>query len=553
MRRPKLRLVLGITIPLLVVAVLLTAWAIDTSSASGKVPRNVELAGRDISTFPEDDLAATVADVAEEYAATQVQIRTPERTYKIAASELGLRLDEKATVQAALTLDDDRSLLTRPLVWLSSFLDQRVVALEFTLDEDKLAAGLESLGGNAKATEPSIVATAEGFGIVSGSAGRVISPEGVSDALVRRAQSGNLPIIVSADVVAEAPEVTDAEAKTLADQLTVATADGLVVTAGEAKATIPAPSVRPWVSSEVAEGAIVATLDAEAALDGLTTALPDPTEPKNASFTVEGGAVRIIPGADGARCCAADTPARLLAAIIGGTGAVDIALEVEKAEFSTDDAEKLGIKEPVGTTTEWNGQPQVKSFTTYFEGGVPRAQNIRLIAEQIRGTLVKPGDRFSINDVAGRRTAEKGYVEAGAIADGELVQDIGGGVSQFATTMFNAAFFAGLPINTYQVHSQYFSRYPFGREATMGFPNPDLAWTNDTPYGILVWSTSTDSSVTVTFYSTQHAFGQQTGQTEGRSGNCTTVSTERTITYPDGRTATDSFNARYRDEGQTTC
>jgi vancomycin resistance protein YoaR len=207
----------------------------------------------------------------------------------------------------------------------------------------------------------------------------------------------------------------------------------------------------------------------------------------------------------------------------------------------------------VGSVTEWKGQPQVKSFTTYHDCCAPRVTNIHKMADAVRGTLVKPGEQFSINEVAGQRTAEKGYVEAGAIANGELVEEIGGGVSQFATTMFNAAFFAGLPIPTYQMHSQYFDRYPFGREATMGYPNPDLVWTNDTPYGILVWTSYTDTSITIAFFSTQHATAAQTGQTTGRSGNCTTVSTQRTITYVDGRTATDSFNARYRDEGKTTC
>ena len=208
---------------------------------------------------------------------------------------------------------------------------------------------------------------------------------------------------------------------------------------------------------------------------------------------------------------------------------------------------------PVGTTVEWNGQPQVKSFTTYHPCCASRVTNIHQMADDVRGTLVLPGERFSINDVVGERTSAKGYVGAGAIADGEHVEEIGGGVSQFATTMFNAAFFAGLPINTYQMHSEYFSRYPYGREATMGFPNPDLAWTNDTPYGILVWTSYTDTSLTVTLYSTQHAYGEQTGQTEGRSGNCTTVSTTRTIHYPDGTTGTDTFNGRYRDPGQTSC
>ena len=81
MRRPRLRLVLGLGIPLLVVAVFLASWAIDTSSASGKVPRNVTLAGRDVGRFPEDDLAATVADVSEQEADAEVRVRTDDTTY----------------------------------------------------------------------------------------------------------------------------------------------------------------------------------------------------------------------------------------------------------------------------------------------------------------------------------------------------------------------------------------------------------------------------------------------------------------------------------------
>lgn len=553
MRRPRLRLVLGLSIPLLVIAVLLAAWAIDSSSASGKVPRNVTLAGRDVGTFPEDDLAATVADVAEEQAAATVQVRTTDRTYTTTAAELGLHLDEEATVRAALDLDRRRSLPSRPFVWLSSFLDERTAPLTYTVDQAELEAGLAALGGNADAVEPSVVATGDGFGIVSGSAGRQISAEGIADQLVERAEQEVDPLVVDAETADAAPTVTDEEAQQLADTLTAGTADGLAVTAGDQQVTVPAGTVRSWMGSTVTDGTIVATLDDEAALRDLRELLPTTTEAKDAGFTVEGGAVRIIPSVQGTACCAADTPQRLLAAITGGTGAVELALEVDEPEFTTEDAEALGIKEPVGATTEWKGQPQVRSFTTYHDCCAGRVTNIHVMADAVRGTLVKPGERFSINDVVGQRTADKGYVEAGAIANGELVQEIGGGVSQFATTMFNAAFFAGLPIDTYQMHSQYFDRYPFGREATMGYPNPDLVWTNDTPHGILVWTSYTDTSITVTLYSTQYAEGAQTGQTTGRSGNCTTVSTQRTITYVDGRTATDTFNARYRDEGQTTC
>ena len=547
MRRPRLRLVLGITLPLLVIVLLLAAWAIDTSSASGKVPRNTTLAGRDVSTFGEDDLAATVTDVSEEYAATEVQVRTDEKSYKVPASELGLMLDEDATVQEALDLD------TGPISWGTSFLDERTVPLTFVVDPGQLKTGLAELGGNAKPTEPSIVATGDGFGVVSGSDGTTIDSEGVAEQLRKRAEQGELPLIVDAEAIAETPKVSDDSAKAIAEQLSKGTANGLKVTSGSSSVTIPAATARAWLSSKVEGDQLVATIDAEKATADLTAALPKATEAKDASVALVNGAPQIVPSVDGTKCCAADTPARLLAAINGGSGAVEVGLEVQKPKFTTEAAQKLGIKEPVGTTTIWKDIPQVKSFTTYHPCCASRVTNIQRIADLVNGTVVLPGEKFSVNDTVGQRTTEKGFVEAGAIANGEHVDEVGGGVSQFATTMFNAAFFAGLPINTYQAHSEHFDRYPYGREATMGYPNPDLSWTNNTPYGILIQTSHTDTSVTVTLWSTQYAYGEQTGQTTGKSGTCTTVQTTRTIRYQDGRTGTDTFNARYRVPGQTTC
>jgi vancomycin resistance protein YoaR len=553
MRRPRLRLVLGLAIPLLVIVVLLAAWAIDSSSANGKVPRNVTLAERDIGKLPEDELAATVADLADEYASTEVQVRTTGRTYKVEAAELGLRLDERATTQAALDLDDDTSLPGRPFVWLGSFLDERRAPLEFTVDPGTLETGMAGLGGNSRATEPSLVPASSGITVVSGSAGRSISPKGVREQLLRRARSGELPIIVNADVVDRAPTVTDAAAKEVADGLTATTANGLAITAGTQKATIPAQAVRSWIGSTVAAGKLTVTLDAAKATAALAAAIPIDTKPRDAAFRFAGGGVVIDPSQDGQRCCAADTPARLLAALTSGSPAATVDLEVAKAKFSTADAQKLGIKEPVGSTTEWKGQAQVKSFTTYFPCCAARVTNIQRIADLVRGTLVKPGETFSVNKTVGKRTEAKGFVVAGAIANGEHVDEVGGGVSQFATTMFNAAFFAGLPFGEYQAHSEHFDRYPYGREATMGFEHPDLQWKNTTPYGILIWTSHTGTSVTVTLYSTQYASAAQTGQTKSRSGNCTSVTTQRTITYVDGRTATDTVRARYRDPGKTSC
>ena len=553
MRRPKLRLLLGLGIPLLVIVLLLAGWAIDSSSTHGKVPRNVTLAGRDISKLPEDALAATVADIATTYANAPVQLRTTDRTFNVPAAKLGLRLDQAATIKAALDINTRTAAAERPLVWISSFLDKRKASLEFTIDPAVLQQGLDSIPGNADVNEPKVIPTGTGFGIISGSAGRRIAPSGIASALMARASSGELPMIVDATATDQPPVVTDKAAQALADRLTADTARGLAVTAGATRTTVPANTLRAWLGATVSGGRLHVTLDARAATSDLMAALPQVTKAKDASFTVVNGLPTIVPSVQGARCCAADTAARLLAAVNRGTGQVALELEVAKPAFSTADAAKLGIKEPVGGVTVWKGQPQVKSFTTYYMPGAPRVINIHRIADLVRGTIVKPGESFSMNGTVGQRTVAKGFVFAPAIANGVEDSEVGGGVSQFATTMFNAAFFDGLPLRVYQSHTEILDRYPFGREATMGFPRPDLVWHNDTPYGILIWTSYTDTSVTVSLYSTQYASADQTGQTQSRDGHCTHVTTQRTIKYADGRTAQDTVGALYIDMPFTTC
>ena len=142
----------------------------------------------------------------------------------------------------------------------------------------------------------------------------------------------------------------------------------------------------------------------------------------------------------------------------------------------------------------------IGTFTTYYEPGQPRVRNIRTMARAVDGTVVAPGDRFSLNAITGERTRAKGYVPAPFIADGRLVPSVGGGVSQFATTTYNAAFFAGLQLDSSQPHSLYIERYPAGREATLNYPDIDLVWTNDTRAPVLVRAVADTDSVTVRLY-----------------------------------------------------
>ena len=108
--------------------------------------------------------------------------------------------------------------------------------------------------------------------------------------------------------------------------------------------------------------------------------------------------------------------------------------------------------------------------------------------------MLKPGETFSLNDTVGERTAANGFAKGFIISDGVFKEDFGGGVSQVATTTFNAAFFAGLEDVEHKPHSFYIDRYPVGREATVAWGEVDLRFKNTTPYGVYIQASVDPSS-----------------------------------------------------------
>ncbi|CAN5282236.1 VanW family protein [soil metagenome] len=171
---------------------------------------------------------------------------------------------------------------------------------------------------------------------------------------------------------------------------------------------------------------------------------------------------------------------------------------VAKPEFTTADATKLGVRE------------EVSEFTTYYPHADYRNVNIGRAAELVNETLLKPGEDFSLNGVVGERTAANGFTKGFVISDGIFKEDFGGGVSQVATTTFNAMFFAGLRDIEHKPHSFYIDRYPVGREATVAWPYVDLRFENDTPHGVLIQAVvepstpSTSGAITVRMWSTKY-------------------------------------------------
>ena len=147
----------------------------------------------------------------------------------------------------------------------------------------------------------------------------------------------------------------------------------------------------------------------------------------------------------------------------------------------------------------------VSSYTTIYGGDPNRIHNVQLVARLIDNTLVAPGRVFSFNGTTGDRNASKGFLEAPVIVNGELQTGLGGGVCQVSTTVFNAAYDAGLNITARTNHALYISHYPQGRDATVNYPDTDLKFVNDTGHWLLLRTFVGSSSLTVNLYGTpQH-------------------------------------------------
>jgi vancomycin resistance protein YoaR len=202
------------------------------------------------------------------------------------------------------------------------------------------------------------------------------------------------------------------------------------------------------------------------------------------------GGVEIVPSQPGKRFDAELAASQLSEILAAGERSGELRLADVEAEFTTEDAEELGITEVLST------------FTTYHACCQSRVTNIQRLADMVDGTIVEPGETFSINQISGERTCRKGFAEAGMILRGEIVDSCGGGVSQFGTTTVNAVFFAGIKPTAYKPHSFYISRYPMAREATLNYPSPDIdvRFVNTTGHGILIRTSYTTTSITVTFY-----------------------------------------------------
>jgi len=529
---------------LLAVAVVAGLVAVDGLTAAGRVRRGVRVGGVDLSGLTPAAAEARLRAAAGQIEARPVVLAAGAATVRRPRSQAGLRLDVAASVAAALAvgrrgpLDGDR-----PRTWfggvdlpwrsrvLRGRLDRELAALDRRIGRPvrepalRIAgappagpggsgagvggsggtgAGAGGSGGSGAGVGGNGAAGAGGGGngavaveLVAGRAGSAIDRTGAEVAL-GAAAAAPAGAVVRLAVTERPPTVAAEAARAAADQATALLAAPIQVTAPGGKADLRPADLAPLTRAEARGGRLLVQLDADA-LDRLLRRRAGFAyrTARDAGFRPSGRRVRVVPAAAGARVDPGDAAAAVLAAggKAGTARRTPLPTIATQPALTTNAARSLGVKELVSTFT-----------TTFNAGDVPRVHNIGLIAAAVHGSLVRPGEVFSMNRATGERTAAKGYRTAHVIRNGEIVDGLGGGVCQAGTTMFNAVFFAGLPVPERRNHSLHISHYPMGRDATLNWPGTDLKFRNDSPYGIYITGHATASALTFTLWSTSRGY-----------------------------------------------
>ena len=465
-------------------ALLVTTGALALSER-GSLPARTAVAGVDVGGMSDAEARAALVIAAREQRTRPVELRLDDPDGDLAVTVTGALLGAQPRVGEALEKADDTGLPAR-LARRLGFGEKRTVPLRYDFEPEQLGR-LEGELDTRIATEPAdaaVTVTAAGTTVQPSVPGRSLDLAG----LVNRLRP--LPPSVTVPVAVVSPAVTTEAAQRAAAKIDALLAAPRAVAIGSTSVTLRPSLLRRALVIEPQQGELQVNLDARVLGRRLRPVFRDRLRaPRDAAFQVSGEHVRIIPSAPGRELDLESIGRSLLA---------NPASTVHRTRFrsvapalTTKEARALRITE------------RVSEFTTYYPCCAPRVTNIQRAAAILDGTVLRPGGSFSLNDALGKRTVDNGFVYAPQILAGQLEDAVGGGISQVSTTLYNAAFFAGLRLDAHQPHQFYISRYPMGREATISWGGPEMIFTNDWKAGLLIKVSAWSTGVSVRFYSSK--------------------------------------------------
>lgn len=478
-RRSRLRV--AIIAGSLVLAVLATATAALAIAEHDRIPAGTWINGVDVGR----KTPKQAEDAIEKASARRLREPVLLDVASGPTSVTGLQLGAKARTGAAIEDAADAGVVARVKARLG-FGENRRVVLLYDLNRSGVSALADVLDARVStpARDASVTIRANGTTeVVPAVSGDRVNRAALTTRLRR------LPATLVVPIRMITPRVSTADAERARVVTEALLSQSRQVALATTAVTLTPTFLQKALRFEPADGELLVTLDPDLLGKRLRPkfrALETPARDAGFTITASGGVV-VRPAVDGRELAIE----RISASIVGNVGSTvhRARFAIVKPTFTTEAALKLRITE------------RVSEFMTAYPCCAPRVTNIKRAAELLDGTILRPGEQFSLNEALGKRTTENGFLSAPQIRAGRLEDSIGGGISQIATTLFNAAFFAGLRLDEHQPHEFYISRYPMGREATISWGGPELIFTNTWPAGLLMKLHADDDSITVRFYS----------------------------------------------------
>ena len=480
---------------LLTAAFVLLAGLVGLASAGSRMTlaAGTTVAGVDVGGLPEAEAVRLLSERAAAVEHEPVAFTAGGRRFALSASQLGVEPDWQKSVKIAAAegggfgpVRGFRRLRVR-LFGVDVPPRTRAYDAAVAYKLDQIARTIDRRGVDARLVRKGLAVQ-----VVEGRSGRRLERDAAAAVIVEALASFDRSRPVALPLEAAAPKVSAAALATAATKARTALSAPLRLAYGETRWRVPRWRIAPLLALPAggSTDVSIAGRQAEEYLERLSATVS--RRPQDARFQVTAtGKIVIRPSQPGLQLdIPATAKAITTAALSPDRRTANLVVRVAAPARTTEIAKAMGI------------EGVVSSYTTTYGGTPGRLNNVQLVAKLIDGALIKPGATFSFNDTTGERTAEKGFQEAPVIINGELQNGLGGGICQVSTTVFNAAFEGGLPINARTNHALYIDHYPLGRDATVNFPDLDLRFSNDTGHWLLLRTFVGAGSLTVNLYGT---------------------------------------------------
>lgn len=510
--------------------------------SKNKIYSGVSIAGINLDGKTKNEAQQLLTERVTQYQKSSI-ILGDKNPIKIKPLKLDLKFEVERTVDRAISFGADNPF---------NYGKKTNLPLEITFSETKLFSVLQNVNTDLQVIpkDASVSLSDGNFTVVSGVVGKSLNYAETTAQFIDAA--GNLKNKVPAALVKIEPTFKGEDIKQYLSVLKSISENTLKLRGAGYTFTVSSNQIAGWIRPVKQEpmgsifygGDILSALDNTSGsgifsdilisdyIDGIGEKIN--RKSVNARLTISGGKATVFVASRSGKTL--DVPVsveNIIKALQSGQKEAELVINTISAEVSEGSLNDLGIKELLATGY------------SNFAGSPPnRVHNVRTGASKFNGVLIKPGEEFSFNKTLGKVDASTGYLPELVILENKTTPEYGGGMCQVSSTAFRAALNAGLPILERLYHAYPVVYYtPYGVDATVYLPKPDLVFENDTGHYILIQTHIEGTRLTFDFYGTKPKRTVKFAGNENAKGAVYPVERVTPLIYDFGARGKNSFTA----------